>query len=260
MGSARKRALVLVGVLAGMTASQLSTGVAGAAPAPVASPLGFDATADLGSLHNIERIIGADELWKDGYTGAGVDVALIDTGVTPVPGLDDGQVIDGPDLSFDTADPDLRYLDSYGHGTHMAGIIAGRDAVDPAAPGARSPYTDADRFDGVAPDARIVNVKVGATDGAVDVSQVIAGIDWVVAPQGRPGPATSGCSTSASAPTPSSLPHRPARLRRASRLATPASSSSWPPATTAWPPRRSPTRPPTPTIIAVGRRRPRRAR
>ncbi len=35
-------------------------------------------------------------------------------------------------------------------------------------------------FLGVAPDARIVNVKVGANDGSVDVSQVIAAIDWVV--------------------------------------------------------------------------------
>jgi serine protease AprX len=182
MGSARKRALVLLGVLAGVTASQLTTGVAGASPAPVASPLGFDATADLGSLHNIERIVRADELWKDGYTGAGVDVALVDTGVTPVPGLDDGRVIDGPDLSFDNGDPELRYLDSYGHGTHMAGIIAGRDPIDPACTRCDkdNPYTDADRYYGVAPDARIVNVKVGATDGAVDVTQVIAGINWVV--------------------------------------------------------------------------------
>jgi serine protease AprX len=35
-------------------------------------------------------------------------------------------------------------------------------------------------FLGVAPDARIVNIKVGANDGSVDVSQVIAAIDWVV--------------------------------------------------------------------------------
>ena len=35
--------------------------------------------------------------------------------------------------------------------------------------------------DGVAPGAHLVNVKVGAGDGTVDVSQVIAAIDWVVA-------------------------------------------------------------------------------
>src|SRR4029450_1832313 len=42
-------------------------------------------------------------------------------------------------------------------------------------------------FVGVAPDATIVNVKVAATDGAVDVSQVIAGIDWVVSHRNDPG-------------------------------------------------------------------------
>jgi serine protease AprX len=44
----------------------------------------------------------------------------------------------------------------------------------------RSLYSDTTKFVGIAPDARIVNVKVGAFDGAVDVSQVIAAIDWVV--------------------------------------------------------------------------------
>jgi serine protease AprX len=183
MRSARKRALatVLATMSFGVTALVQPPGAA-AAPLPSAG-LGFEATTDFGSLYNIERIIGAQDLWAAGYTGKGVDVALIDTGVSPVPGLDDGRVVYGPDISFDSGNPDLRYLDSYGHGTHMAGIIAGRDPV--AAACARcanaSPYSNPDRFYGVAPDSRIVSVKVGATDGATDVSQVIAGINWVVA-------------------------------------------------------------------------------
>ena len=51
----------------------------------------------------------------------------------------------------------------------MAGLDPGTSALD-----------DEKRFVGVAPGARIVNVKVGAFDGATDVSQVIAAIDWVV--------------------------------------------------------------------------------
>ncbi|GLY98568.1 hypothetical protein Acsp02_58220 [Actinoplanes sp. NBRC 103695] len=105
-------------------------------------------------------------------TGAGVGVALIDSGVTPVAGLNaPGKVINGPDLSFESQAPNLRHLDTYGHGTHMAGIIAG---ADPAT------VTGAARFQGVAPGANIVSVKVASADGASDVSQVIAGIDWVV--------------------------------------------------------------------------------
>src|SRR5438093_8645645 len=57
----------------------------------------------------------------------------------------------------------------------MAGIIAGHDDNVSA-----SEYTNHDNFMGVAPDARIVNVKVASASGATDVSQVIAAIDWVV--------------------------------------------------------------------------------
>jgi len=89
-----------------------------------------------------------------------------------VPGLAD-KIVNGPDLSLDYQNGLAESVDAYGHGTHMAGIIAGRD------PGTGS-YADPSRFVGVAPDARIVNVKVGAADGSTDVSQVIAGIDWVV--------------------------------------------------------------------------------
>ena len=50
--------------------------------------------------------------WNDGFTGQGVDVAVIDTGVVPVPGLDEpGKVINGPDLSFESQSPDHHYLD-----------------------------------------------------------------------------------------------------------------------------------------------------
>src|SRR5205814_7879175 len=100
--------------------------------------------------------------------------ALIDSGISPVAGLTaPGKVVNGPDLSFDSQAPNLRYLDGFGHGTHMAGLIAGHDTGTSALP-------DNSHFTGVAPDARILNVKVGASDGAVDVSQVIAAIDWVV--------------------------------------------------------------------------------
>ena len=130
-----------------------------------------------GSMYWVtNEITGASTYWSDGHTGAGIDVALIDSGVVAVNGLTyPGKVINGPDLSFESQVDNLRYLDTFGHGTHIAGIIAGRD----------DGITDLQRgnessFIGMAPDARLVNIKVADSQGAVDVSQVIAAIDWVV--------------------------------------------------------------------------------
>jgi serine protease AprX len=137
----------------------------------------YDPTSDPYSLDSAEDAIRAPSMWGAGYTGKGIDVALIDTGVAPVAGLNSpGKVVNGPDLSFDSQAPNLRYLDGYGHGTHMAGIIAGRDAA-----GTPGTYASNDHdFLGVAPDARVVSIKVGDSAGRTDVSQVIAAIDWVV--------------------------------------------------------------------------------
>ena len=145
--------------------------VAGARPVSAAGKKAAP-TGDTGDMSAITQLTGARAAWADGITGRGVGVALIDTGVAPVPGLDGtDKVLVGPDLSFDAPGAPAAGLDAYGHGTFMAGIIAGHDAgTSPGDPGA---------FAGVAPDARILNVKVGAADGAADVSQVIAAIDWV---------------------------------------------------------------------------------
>jgi serine protease AprX len=163
-------------------------------PMSLVPSLGYDPMTDMGSLSAITRMVGAQQAWARGYTGQGVDVAVIDTGVARVPGLDaTGKVVDGPDLSFDSPATATQGVDAFGHGTHMASIIAGRDAgVTSSASGCStclnsSGYSNTTKFVGVAPNARIVNVKVGAADGATDVSQVIAAIDWVTQHAKDPG-------------------------------------------------------------------------
>jgi serine protease AprX len=146
-----------------------ATSAASAAPSP-----GVEPGDDTGSLPAITTLVGARASWAAGFTGKGVDVALIDSGVSPVRGLTSGNIVNGPDLSFDSQNPSLTNLDGYGHGTHMASIIAGRDAAGPA-----SSYLTGSGFTGVAPDARLISLKVGAADGSADVSQVIAAINWV---------------------------------------------------------------------------------
>lgn len=185
------------GVVAVAMLASLLSGVAGISGAPASAgrvrALGYDPT-NSGSLSSITQMVGAQSAWAAGYTGAGVDVAVIDTGVAAVPGLDaPGKVINGPDLSFDSPNGWPAGVDGYGHGTFMAGLVAGRDAgASASAQGCStclnaSGYSDTTKFVGVAPDARIVNVKVGAADGAVDVTQVIAAIDWVVQHAHDPG-------------------------------------------------------------------------
>ncbi|HUR15409.1 MAG TPA: S8 family serine peptidase [Mycobacteriales bacterium] len=161
----RGRRLALTAALAALASS---AAVGAALPAGAAVP-------PLPDMASVARVVGAQTGWQSGATGRGIDVAVLDTGVTPVQGLHAAdKVVYGPDLSFDSQNPDLAYLDGYGHGTAIAGIIAGND-------GTAGGYT------GVAPDARIVSVKVGASNGAVDVSQMIAGIDWVVQHARDPG-------------------------------------------------------------------------
>ena len=86
----------------------------------------------------------------------------------------DDKLIDGPDLSFDSQTTGPRYLDGFGHGMHLAGIIAGKDYKFDT----KKPSTT--QFSAVAPDAKLLNMKVAMGDGGSDVSQVIAAFDWVV--------------------------------------------------------------------------------
>jgi serine protease AprX len=143
----------------------------------------YSAASDVNSMYNIEQMDGAHSYWNAGFTGQGVGVALIDSGVTPVDGLNTpGKVVNGPDLSFESQVPSLEYLDTFGHGTHMAGIIAGRDN------GVTSvSSSDSTHFLGMAPNAQIVSLKVADALGQTDVSQVLAAIDWVVQHQNDNG-------------------------------------------------------------------------
>ena len=184
-----QRAITALATLAlSLTCAGASWGAGGKTTTPT-----YDPSSDPYSMYNLTAQTGVTGWWNAGYTGKGIDVAVIDTGVSPVAGLNTtGKVVNGPDLSLEsqatlvtksgTTYP-LRNLDTFGHGTFMAGLIAGHD------PTLTAPYASApaSAYRGVAPDARIVSLKVGDADGGVDVSQVIAAIDWVVQHAHDPG-------------------------------------------------------------------------
>jgi serine protease AprX len=118
------------------------------------------------TLRSVRSIIKADTGAAASLTGQGVGIALVDTGIAPVPGLPAAQLVNGPDLSIESQSAQLRYLDTFGHGTHMAGIMVGDESSTGTV--------------GLAPKAKVTSVKVGTSNGANDVTQIIAAIDWVV--------------------------------------------------------------------------------
>jgi serine protease AprX len=106
--------------------------------------------------------------------GRGVDVALVDSGVVPVGSLAErGRVVYGPDFSSERNDRDLRNLDTFGHGTHLAGLIAGRDRIT--------------GFSGVAPGARLVSVKIAGANGETSLMRVLMALDWIRRNHDAPG-------------------------------------------------------------------------
>ncbi len=108
--------------------------------------------------------IGAPEAWAAGFTGAGVTVAVLDTGIdTTHPDLD-GKVV--AEANFSASDSTT---DRYGHGTHVASIVAGTGAA-----------SDGQRR-GIAYEADLMNVKVLDDGGSGPMSEVIAGMEWAVA-------------------------------------------------------------------------------
>jgi serine protease AprX len=105
-------------------------------------------------------------------TGQGVVVAVVDSGIASHQALANRVIAS---VSFVTGDPSTD--DAYGHGTHVAGIITG---VAGPATKVTSLYNG-----GIAPGVQLVNVRVLGAHGSGYTSDVIAGVDWVVANRAR---------------------------------------------------------------------------
>ena len=157
------RALATDPRVAGMTPDRAGR-VAGDTSKPASSGNGVLATKLLGGVAG-----------KAG-TGAHVNVALLDTGVSDTAALSrsSGRITDGVDVSSLAAGGPARtsgqFLDGYGHGTFLASLIAGGKVAGSGGRGL-----------GVAPAARIVVVKVADAKGNTSLSEVLAGLDWVAA-------------------------------------------------------------------------------
>ena len=133
--------------------------------------------------------IGADQVHQAKYQGSGVTVAVFDSGVANHPDMDGRSWIKvsmdftqaGPakltdsvgtsDLAPSDTKPDKdggAFGDEYGHGTHVAGIIAGDGRQHKG------------RYRGVAPQAKLVVLKVVGSEGTGLTSNLLRAIDWTI--------------------------------------------------------------------------------
>ncbi|GAA3777753.1 S8 family serine peptidase [Plantactinospora mayteni] len=104
--------------------------------------------------------VGAPSVWQAGYTGRGVKVAVLDTGIDSAHPDFAGRIIATRNFTEDADTNDL-----VGHGTHVASIIAGSGAASDG------------KYKGVAPDATLLAGKVCTWDGCSD-SAIMAGMEW----------------------------------------------------------------------------------
>jgi serine protease AprX len=154
------------------------TGLVGAVLSPIVSPI-LSPTTSTGAVNSsklanrYEQFSGIpSNAWNQGFDGSNVQVAVLDTGVFPhddltkaspaVPANGGNRL-----LSLTTNSRATDALDHFGHGTHVAGIVAGNG------------YDSGGKYLGVAPNSLLVSVKISDDLGNLNEGDVINGLEWV---------------------------------------------------------------------------------
>lgn len=119
----------------------------------------------MGYLMSYHEKIRVEPVWRQGYSGRGVGVAVLDTGCFPHPDL-------APRLAafVNILSPGERMTayDDNGHGTHIAGIIGGNGRMS------------AGKYRGMAPGCHLVAIKVLDSQGNGSTAHLIEGIQWLI--------------------------------------------------------------------------------
>lgn len=99
-------------------------------------------------------------------SGRGVTIAILDTGVAPVPDLVNprNRIVAAMDFVNGKTEP----YDDNAHGTHVAGIAAGNG------------YLSKGKYAGIAPECNIASIKILDDMGKGNSSDVLAGIQWII--------------------------------------------------------------------------------
>src|SRR5579872_4213434 len=123
-----------------------------------------------------DSAVNAPYAWGLGYDGSGVGVAVIDSGVTDRPDFHNGFLGLTNHLVYSQSfvPNNSNAADQYGHGTHVAGIVAGNGSSSTG-------WNYTKTFVGIAPNANIINLRaLDANGGGTDAS-VLAAIDQAIA-------------------------------------------------------------------------------
>jgi serine protease AprX len=167
-GGRLKRSLPLVN---GVAVDVPNAALSALAANPLVSHIAIDRLV-VGAMERTGATVGATAVRQElGYDGTGVGVAIIDSGAAAT--LDD--LSDGPgggsrvDNFVDFVNGRDDAYDDYGHGTHVAGIIAGNG------------FDSGGRRTGIAPGSRLIVLKVLDDSGQGRISDVIAAIDYAIA-------------------------------------------------------------------------------
>lgn len=108
--------------------------------------------------------VRADKVWDMGYNGYGVTVAIVDSGITDLKQSDFGSRVL---RSVKSNSITMHAADRYGHGTHVAGIVAGSGA------------TSDGKHVGVAPAANLINVKFSDDEGRGSERDLVSALQWI---------------------------------------------------------------------------------
>ena len=116
-------------------------------------------------INTAKKTVNADFVNRNGYTGKNINICLLDTGISNLKDFiyPKNRIIFFKDFINNKEQP----YDDNGHGTHVAGIIAGNG------------FMSNKKYSGIAPDANIICLKILDSEGKGNSADVLAGLQWI---------------------------------------------------------------------------------
>jgi subtilisin family serine protease len=160
----KANASAVLASLTGVTPAALTADTIAAAARTAGPKIWLDRRRALTLDHSVPQI-GAPAAYARGLTGAGVTIAVLDSGIDDTHPDFANKIIAAQDFVGDGNGT----KDVFGHGTHVASILAGSGAASGG------------QFHGVATDAKLVNGRICGNDGGCSDSAILAGMEWAAA-------------------------------------------------------------------------------